>query len=403
MSTGLGALVLTGRTTLNDCCELLEPDAMCLEHERLIDLGNIIGFLKYTDPTLKNLLERAKQNDGNALFTGSLILLSGFDLAPIDEIEAVEWARRGALIKHPACAVLYGLHLDSGYENRRRRDAEQYIIMGKKWLLDATRDQTHPWALTLRAEVEARGLGGFRPSKVNAARLLESAAKLGDASAQYRCGVNYDEQSRRTGQQKDQNAVMAFGLIESAAKQGHAPAQRLLSIYLTNGFGTEENPDKSLEWLFKAANQHYPLAALEAGYWCTEQGKCAKPDSDEAKKWSDEIIKWYRLAAKNGLPWAEIAIAQCYDFGIGVEENKAMAYSMYYALANRNGKTFLTQHPSPQGRHFVKSRMAALRGNTTSTEKIGQQLFMSWGEDEITISEIPRHALRRKTILERKS
>jgi hypothetical protein len=166
VSTGLSVLVLVGRTTLNDCCDLLEPDRMCLEHESPINSGNIIESLKYTDPTLDNLLERAKHNDGDALFTGSLILLSGFDLAPIDEVEAVEWARRGALIKHPACAVLYGIHLDSGYGNRRRRDAEQYIIMGKKWLLDATRDQSHPWALTLRAEVEARGLGGFRPSKV---------------------------------------------------------------------------------------------------------------------------------------------------------------------------------------------------------------------------------------------
>jgi hypothetical protein len=79
---------------------------------------NIIGILKYTDPILENLLERAKQNDGDALFAGSLILMSGLDLAPIDEVEAVEWAYRGALIKHPACAVLYGFHLAAGYGNR---------------------------------------------------------------------------------------------------------------------------------------------------------------------------------------------------------------------------------------------------------------------------------------------
>ena len=141
----------------------------------------LLKFLNIQIPLLKICWNVQNKNDGDALLRGSLILLSGFDLAPIDEVEAVEWARRGALIKHPASAVLYGLHVDSGYGNRRQRDAEQYIIMGKKWLLDATRDQTHSWALTLRAEVEARGLGGFRPSKVNAARLLESAAKLGDA------------------------------------------------------------------------------------------------------------------------------------------------------------------------------------------------------------------------------
>ena len=49
--------------------------------------------------------------------------------------------------------------------------------------------------------------------------------------------------------------------MESAAKQGHAPAQRLLSFYLKKGFGTDENLDKSTEWLFKSANQHHPLDA----------------------------------------------------------------------------------------------------------------------------------------------
>jgi hypothetical protein len=362
---------------------------MCLEDPRLSP-DNIIGILKYTDPILENLLERAKQNDGDALFAGSLILMSGFDLAPIDEAEAVEWAYRGALIKHPACAVLYGFHLAAGYGNRRRRDSKQYIIMGKKWLLDATRDQSHPWALTLRAELEARGLGGFRPSKVNAERLLDSAAKLGNPFAQYSRGVDYGEHSRRAGHQKDENAVTSFGLIESAAKQGHAPAQRLLSIYLKNGVGTEENRDNSLEWLLKAANQHHPLGALEAGYWCSEQGERAEPGSDEAKKWSDEMVKWYRLAAKNGLPLAEIAIAQCYEFGLGVEENKATAYSMYYALANRDGRTFLTRLPNQEARNYIMGRMIFLRRTATSTEKLGNRLFMSWGEDEITISETPR-------------
>ena len=364
---------------------------MCLDHESILSSGDIVGILKYTDPTLEKLLKRAKQNDGDALFMGSLILLDGFDLALIDEVEAVEWARRGASTKHPACAIVYGLYLDSGHGNRRRRDAEQYIIMGKKWLLDATRDQSHPWALTLRAAVEARGLGGFRPSKVNAARLLEAAAELGVASAQYRSGLDYDVQSRRTGDQKDQNAVTAFGLMESAAKQGHASAQRLLSFYFREGFGTDENLDKSSEWLFKSANQHHPLAALDAGYWCNEQRRGVEPDSEEARKCADEALKWFRLAALNGLPWADIAIAQCYEFGVGVEENKATAYSIYYALANRDGRTFLTRQPDQQGRRYITSRMAALRGCATTIGQTGKQLLLSWGEDELTISETPGH------------
>jgi TPR repeat protein len=144
--------------------------------------------------------------------------------------------------------------------------------------------------------------------------------------------------------------------------------------------------------LFKAANQHYPMAALEAGYLCSEQREGAEPGSGEAKKWSDETLKWFQVAARNGLPEAEIAIAQCYESGTGVEENKATAYSIYYALVNRDGKTFLTRQPDDQARRFIRTRMAVLRENSTTTGQKGNQFFMGWGEDEITITKTPVHA-----------
>jgi hypothetical protein len=179
--------------------------------------------------------------------------------------------------------------------------------------------------------------------------------------------------------------------MESAAKQGHAPAQRLLSFYFKRGFGTDENLDKSTEWLFKSANQRHPLAALDAGYWCNEQRTGVEPDSEDARKWADETLKWYRVAALNGLPWADIAIAQCYEFGVGVAENKATAYSIYYALANRDGRTFLTRQPDQQGRRYITSRMTTLRGCATTMEQKGKQLLLSWGEDELIIRETPGH------------
>jgi Sel1 repeat len=371
---------------------------MCLENEIPVHSGNLIKFLKYADPNLENLLERATANDGDALFAGSLVLLGGFDLAPVDEVEAIEWARRGALARHPGCAIVYGLHIASGYGMRRRRDADQYIIMGKKWLLDATRDQNQPYALMIRALVEADGLGGFRPSKIHAARLFTEAAKLGNPFAQHQLGLHYEQESRQTGHGNDGDALAAFGFMKNAAEQGYAPAQRILSKYYTAGFGTERDLDRALEWLFKAANQHYPMAALEAGHWCSGQGERAEPDSEEAKKWLAEMLKWYHLAARNGLPGAEIAIAQCYEFGIGVEENKATAYSIYYALANRDGKTILTRHPNQQARHFIKNRMTMLRGNSTMVGVKGNQIFISWGEDEMIITKTSTHTPQQRQI-----
>ena len=80
---------------------------MCFEGINInyVSSKNIINDLKRDDPNLETLLERARSDDGDALFAGSLVLLGGFDLAPIDEVEATEWTRRGAVAKHPACAV----------------------------------------------------------------------------------------------------------------------------------------------------------------------------------------------------------------------------------------------------------------------------------------------------------
>src|SRR3954469_23230052 len=79
---------------------------MCLDFNYVAS-KNIIQGLKRSDPNLDSLLDRARTDDGDALFAGSLVLLGGFDLAPMDEVESIEWTRRGAATKHPACSVAY--------------------------------------------------------------------------------------------------------------------------------------------------------------------------------------------------------------------------------------------------------------------------------------------------------
>src|SRR5437660_6229560 len=91
----------------------------------------------------------------------------------------------------------------------RAREADRYVVAGKKWLLDATKDQSQPCALMLRAVVEEVGLGGFRRSKLNAARLCAAAAELDDPFGQFRLGQQYEEQSRRSGA-SDRDAEAAF-------------------------------------------------------------------------------------------------------------------------------------------------------------------------------------------------
>ena len=368
---------------------------MCFDVLDYRTFGDAIRNLKQNDPKLDTLLERARADDGDALFLGSLILLGGFHLAPIDEVEAANWTRRGALNKHPACAVAHGIHLHSGYVTGRSRDADRYVVLGKKWLLDASRDHSQPCALTLRGVVEEYGIGGFRRSKLNARKFFAAAAELGDPFGQFRLAQQHEKQSSGAGQY-DEDAITAYRLTRLAAEQGFASAQRILGMYLQSGFGTEKDQDEATVWLLKAAHQHHPMAALEAGYWFSSRSKKLEPSSEERNQSMRQMFHWYQIADRSGLPMAAIALAYCYESGSGVEQNKAIAYSMYHALTHRDGRTLATRMPSKGEMDHLRRRMAALRTEATSTEREGNRLKIGWGEDEIILTETSDPIRRKK-------
>jgi hypothetical protein len=82
---------------------------MCFEGINInyVSSKSIISDLKRDDPKLETLLERARSDDGDALFAGSLVLLGGCDLAPIDEVEATEWIPqvKFAAGRYPECVT----------------------------------------------------------------------------------------------------------------------------------------------------------------------------------------------------------------------------------------------------------------------------------------------------------
>src|ERR1051325_10336071 len=56
---------------------------MCFDDNSYSASNHFIQDLKENDPKLDSLLARARNDDGDALFAGSLVLLGGFELAPI--------------------------------------------------------------------------------------------------------------------------------------------------------------------------------------------------------------------------------------------------------------------------------------------------------------------------------
>jgi hypothetical protein len=138
------------------------------------------------------------------------------------------------------------------------------------------------------------------------------------------------------------------------------------------------------------------MAALEAGYWCSSRSKQVQPNSEERTKLLSDMFNLYQIADRSGLPMAGIALAYCYESGMGVQQNKAAAYSMYHALTHRDGRTFATRLPNKEGMNRIRHRMAALRAEATITERHHNQLKMVWDEDEIILTETVASS-RRKT------
>ena len=63
-------------------------------------------------------------------------------------------------------------------------------------------------------------------------------------------------------------------------------------------------------------------------------GKCME-SGDGVGKNQSEAIKWYRMAAENGLPDAVFELARCYRFGIGVRRNRTTASKWLHKAAGQ--------------------------------------------------------------------
>ncbi len=92
------------------------------------------------------------------------------------------------------------------------------------------------------------------------AKELRKAAEEGDASAQNRLGLLYDE-----GQGVPQNYRQAKEWFEKAAKQGHVGAQTNLGTLYLQGAGAPQSTQMALFWFSRAAEQGDALAFAKLG------------------------------------------------------------------------------------------------------------------------------------------
>lgn len=142
--------------------------------------------------------------------------------------------------------------------------------------------------------------------------LIESAAKQGDAGAQYSLGLVY-----LTGDGVAVDAAQAVHWFRRSAEQGLASAQSDLGHCYLQGRGVETNPALAIEWFQKAAWQGHAGAQYILG-WCYYVGSGVAADKARG-------VSWLRCAAEHGISPAQLLLAEAHRTGRGVAKDLSQA------------------------------------------------------------------------------
>lgn len=145
-----------------------------------------------------------------------------------------------------------------------------------------------------------------------------------NAKVQLYIGYCYQE-----GAGTNVNAKFAFEWYKKSATQGLADAEYCLAICYASEFGTEQNGDEYAKWTRSAAehgnapSQFNWASILAAGY------------ANEGKPNYEDAVAWFKKAAEQGHVGAQLALANCYESGCGVEQSEQDAFLWYQKAADR--------------------------------------------------------------------
>ncbi|MGA7324002.1 MAG: hypothetical protein WBX25_05880 [Rhodomicrobium sp.] len=152
-------------------------------------------------------------------------------------------------------------------------------------------------------------------------KTLESAARRGEAAAQFRIALRFLNDGGLIG-----GAGSAARWLARAADQGHTEAQFVLASLYERGEGVRRDEKHALELYRKAAAAGHIKAMHNLGVLLTARGTAE--DYREA-------AEWFTRAASD-LPESQYNLALLYERGLGIEQNLSKAY-YWYQLAARGG------------------------------------------------------------------
>lgn len=148
-----------------------------------------------------------------------------------------------------------------------------------------------------------------------ATRLKE--ARIGDQAAQYDVALMF-----ANGVGVSKSVAHAFTWAKAAAEKGHVGAQYLLGIAYSGGLGTHKDEQRALSWFLKAHERGSEKAAFKlARVMALEQPVLA--------------FRFALEAAEKGLAEAQVAVADSYTIGAGVDADAGQSLYWYQRAAEQ--------------------------------------------------------------------
>ncbi|MCD8298103.1 MAG: serine/threonine-protein kinase [Prevotella sp.] len=241
---------------------------------------------------------------------------------------------------------------------------------------------------------------------------LKQNAEQGDAVAQNRLGVKYEE-----GAGVSRNYTEAVKWYQKSAEQGNMYAQYNLGVCYYRGKGVSQNYSEAFKWFQKSAEQGYASAQNYIGYMY-DHGEGVSQDYSEAIKWYQksaeqgnasaqynlgyiyahgegvsqdytEALKWYQKAGEQGNASAQNYIGYMYAHGEGVSQDYTEAIKWYQKSAEQgnasaqNNLGYMYEHGNGVTQNYAEAikwyQKAAEKGNAAAQCNLGDMYENGYG------------------------
>ena len=314
------------------------------------DLMNLF-LTDHTEKAYEQIREAADEGNAIALYMMAAYFSQGYGVQPINEQKAIAYFKKSYESGYPVAGYDVAASLPDGSpeQDEIRNNAKDNILE-----LANEGDASAQYRLGLMYDNGT----GVEESYEKAAEWYLKAAEQGLARAQYNLGCMY-----RDGRGVEQSYEKAVEWYLKAAEQGDARAQRNLGDMYFYGRGVEQSYEKAREWWQKAAeqgfaraqnnlgNMYYNGRGVEQSYakaaeWvlkAAEQGLavaqynlgCMYRDGTGVERSDEKAVEWVQKAAEQGFADAQCDLGYMYSNGRGVEPSDVKAAEWYLKAAKQ--------------------------------------------------------------------